>query len=184
MFFKISWQFKRHFLQNSKDYNFAFTTFLIRGRWNSDPSASNFWPRLSQTWYASIFFIFLQKKVLDIQSEVQKDFFWVFACGGRNSRLISAGRGCVEAGPVSPVNIDRFEFFKRQNAQNKKWNGVNFMTFFVLRSNRGRYKTEADSRPDLYLLWLLTDSSVWGVKWRVFSKRIFLYKTFFRLEVN
>ena len=66
------------------------------------------------------FFIFLQKKVLDIQSEVQKDFFWVFACGGHNSRLISAGRGCVEAGPVSPVNIDRFEFFKRQNAQNKK----------------------------------------------------------------
>ena len=52
--------------------------------------------------------------------KVQKELFWVIACGGHNSQLISAGRGCVEAGPVSPVNIDRFEFFKRQNAQNKK----------------------------------------------------------------
>ena len=51
---------------------------------------------------------------------MQKEFLGGFTCEGLNSRLTSAGQGCVEAGIISPVIIGRFEFFKAQNARIKK----------------------------------------------------------------
>ena len=113
---------------------------------------------------------------------MQKRFFWIFACEGHNSWLTSAGWGCVEAGPISPVIIGRFEFLKAQNTRSKKWNGVTFMTFFAWRSNRGRYKTEAVSRPDLYILWLLADLNFLKLKMLGLKKKMGLLIWLFSLR--
>ena len=53
----------------------------------------------------------------------------------------SQNLGHFEAGPIYPVITDRFEFFKGQNARNKKINGVNNFKIFSQREIYGRYRS-------------------------------------------
>ena len=67
-----------------------------------------------------LFALYLKSPSQIYKVRCKKNFCWGTACEGHNSQLTSGGQGCVEARPISPVNIGRFEFFKAQNTQNKK----------------------------------------------------------------
>ena len=62
---------------------------------------------------------------------MQKELFWGVAYEGQNSPFTSGGRGCVEAGPISPMNISRFGILKLKMLRIKNGMGK-FHDFFRL----------------------------------------------------